>query len=499
MKKGDKAYSLVLASTALLLFLIIFSFTGAVSTAQSDASAEYAYVPNEKSNTVSVINTTTNIVISTLPVGNHPDGVAVNLDGTKVYVTNFGNDSSLGRSVSIIDTATDEVKNMLVDSGNGIKPFGVAITSNETLYIASYVTNNVYAINPIAQYCFPIHVGSKPLGVAITPNEKCVYVANSGSNNVSVIDTATNTVIKTIPVGAQPYGVAVNLSGTKVYVTNQESANVSVIDTVTNTVTASIPVEKYPHGVAVTPDEKWVYVANHNKLIGTVSIINTTTNTVIKKIQVGSNPCGVAVTHDGKWVYVTTSGSENDPGSVSVIDTATMNVMPKRVSVGTSPSGLGQFIVSVPGSRVETMTTLASSSNRYQNGEPRTVNVTVSATSQGTEKPSGTVIFTDGTNSIRNGNREVISGQAIFDTSSLSIGSHSIIARYIGNDNFRPSTSSSFTLTVPENTSPGMDSHSDNNAIIISIIHDIVGLLIAFIGLYTAYIGLRAAYIKLRK
>jgi hypothetical protein len=34
------------------------------------------------------------------------------------------------------------------------------------------------------------------------------------------------------------------------------------------------------------------------------------------------------VTHDGKWVYVTTSGSENDPGGVYVIDTATRMVMP---------------------------------------------------------------------------------------------------------------------------------------------------------------------------
>jgi|SRR5665647_2179732 len=449
MKKADKAYSLVLASTAFLLFLIIFSSTESVSTAQSDSSAEYAYVPNEKSNTVSVINTITNTVISTLPVGNNPDGVAVNIDGTKVYVTNFGNDSSLGRSVSVIDTATDEVTNMLVDSGNGIKPFGVAITPDETLYVASYVTNSVYAINPIAEYCFPINVGSKPLGVAITPNGKWVYVANSGSNNVSVIDTATNTVIKTIPVGNHPYGVTVNLSGTKVYVTNQDSENISVIDTATNTVTANITVEKYPHGVAVTPDGSKVYVVNHNKLIGTVSVINTTTNTVIKKIQVGNNPCGVAVTHDGKWVYVTNSGSANSPGSVSVINTTTNTVIPSVVLVGTCPTGLGQFIGSIPGSRIETMTTLTPSPNKYSVEKSVMLIAKVSATSQGTEKPSGTVIFTDGTNPIGNGNKDVISGQAILDTSSLSIGSHSIIARYIGNNNFRPSTSSPFTLTIP--------------------------------------------------
>jgi len=71
---------------------------------------------------------------------------------------------------------------------------------------------------------------------------------------VSVIDTATNTVIATIPVGFEPVGVAVTPDGSKVYITNNNSSTVSVIDTVTNTVTATIPVGLFPFGVAVTPD-----------------------------------------------------------------------------------------------------------------------------------------------------------------------------------------------------------------------------------------------------
>ena len=63
------------------------------------------------------------------------------------------------------------------------------------------------------------------------------------SNGVSVIDTATNTVMGApIPGGGAPYGVAVNPAGTRVYVANV-SGSVSVIDTATNTVIgAPIPV-----------------------------------------------------------------------------------------------------------------------------------------------------------------------------------------------------------------------------------------------------------------
>jgi YVTN family beta-propeller protein len=67
------------------------------------------------------------------------------------------------------------------------------------------------------------------------------YVTNRGSNSVSVIDTASNTVVATIPVGAFPEGVAITPDGTRAYVTN-ESNTVSVIDTATNTVVATIPV-----------------------------------------------------------------------------------------------------------------------------------------------------------------------------------------------------------------------------------------------------------------
>ena len=68
------------------------------------------------------------------------------------------------------------------------------------------------------------------------------YIANSNSDTVSVIDTASNTVTATVAVGTQPFGVAVNPAGTRVYVTNLSSNTVSVIDTASNTVVATVAV-----------------------------------------------------------------------------------------------------------------------------------------------------------------------------------------------------------------------------------------------------------------
>ena len=120
-----------------------------------------------------------------------------------------------------------------------------------------------------------------------------VYITNDGSGNVSVIDTATNTVTATIPVGTAPFAVAVGPDGGTVYVANIDSDNVSAIDTATNRVTATIPVGSEPFGVAVTPDGCKVYVANGAS--NDVSVIATATNTVTAAITAGRGPVAFGV------------------------------------------------------------------------------------------------------------------------------------------------------------------------------------------------------------
>src|SRR5262245_18134943 len=87
------------------------------------------------------------------------------------------------------------------------------------------------------------------------------YITNDRDNG-SVIDTATNAVVSSMPVSGSLIGVAVTFDGSKVYVTNSRSNTVSVIDTATNTVVSSITVGDPPcttgcrgaYGVAVTRD-----------------------------------------------------------------------------------------------------------------------------------------------------------------------------------------------------------------------------------------------------
>ncbi|TMI83029.1 MAG: hypothetical protein E6H03_04515, partial [Bacillati bacterium ANGP1] len=67
------------------------------------------------------------------------------------------------------------------------------------------------------------------------------YITDTWSNDLYIIDTATNTVVTTAAVGVDPFGVAATPDGSRVYVANSSDNTVSVIDTATDTV-STVPV-----------------------------------------------------------------------------------------------------------------------------------------------------------------------------------------------------------------------------------------------------------------
>src|SRR5437899_1824360 len=86
------------------------------------------------------------------------------------------------------------------------------------------------------------------------------YVSNETSNDVSVVDTATQKVLTSIKVGENPRGVVFSPDGKRAYVSNERSGSVLVIDTTSNAVVATIQMGERPVGEAMLPDGKKVYV-----------------------------------------------------------------------------------------------------------------------------------------------------------------------------------------------------------------------------------------------
>ncbi len=287
-----------------------------------------AYVANNGSDNVSVIDVTSGKVTKTIGVGAHPRSVAITPDGTTAYVTDFASDD-----VSVIDVASGTVMKTI---GVGTYPWGVAVTPDgSTAYVVnSGKDNDISAIDVASETVRDtIAVGWDPLDVAIRADGSTAYVTNSGSGTISVVDVASGTVTDSVKAGTYPLGVAITPDGGTAFVTNKETGEVSVIDVASETVTKTIAVGTHPFGVAITPDGGTAFVTN--ELSGTVSVIDVGSGTVTKTIAVGTYPLGVAITPDGGTAYVTNEKS----GNVSVIDIASGTVT-NTIAVGTHPWGL---------------------------------------------------------------------------------------------------------------------------------------------------------------
>jgi gliding motility-associated-like protein len=299
-------------------------------------SLSYAYIANSISNDVSVINTATNTIVTTIPVGQYPTSLSVSPDGTRVYVTN-----QRSNSVSVISTASNTVLSTITIAG--FSPNNVVVSPDGLrIYVVNLNSNNVSVISTITNSLIAtVGVGGYPVGIAISPNGSTVYVANS-SNDISVIDATTNSLKTTIPVSNSPYGVAVSPDGTRVYVAISGGNGVLVFNAATNAWITTIPVGSNPSGIVVSPDNSLVYVSD--QFSKTVSVINATTNTVIATIPVGTNPDGISISADGSTLYVSNEGAN----TVSVINTGT-NAVTATVPVGAHPISFGNFITTGTG------------------------------------------------------------------------------------------------------------------------------------------------------
>lgn len=202
---------------------------------------------NWYSNNFSVIDTASNNVTATVNVGNTPYGVAMNLEGTKVYVSHMG--KSFNGTVSIIDTSTN---NVTANVPVKIQPRGIAVSQDgKKVYVAIWDhtliggTVSVIDINT-NKVTNTVNVGvTTPYGIAVSPDGTKIYVIegfapfiDTSKGFVSVIDTGLNRVVARWMYGSHG-GIAVNPAGTKVYVTNSESNSVSAINIANNTVNAT--------------------------------------------------------------------------------------------------------------------------------------------------------------------------------------------------------------------------------------------------------------------
>jgi len=173
-----------------------------------------------------------------------------------------------------------------------------------------------------------------PIEMTFSPDGSTLYVVCQDSDEIRVVDTASEKVSGSIRVGHVPRGIALSPDGARLYVTNAWSDSVSVIDLATREVVQTLATGFEPSGVVADKAGATLYVAN--RLSGDVSLIDLATGQELKRLLAGRGASYLAISHDGKLIYCThiypNSGAYRSPPSseITVIDTETQRVVERK-------------------------------------------------------------------------------------------------------------------------------------------------------------------------
>ena len=319
------AVPIVNSSTLLQAYSLlpgISAFASSGSSLTADSSAGVMYVQNSNSNSISIVDLTTNAILRNITIDGTPHNIKLSEDQLTLYILTSDTDSG---TIFMLNTTSNELMNEI--------PMEVSVQDiaifNGTMYASDVRGGRVLVMNLNGTLIDEIDVGSRPQYLEVRPDGQVLYVTRLGGP-ISVVDLEQKIVIKEIDSGDMPHHLSFTNGGEVLFVVNAESDTLSVIDSDKHEVIKTIPVGDSPGYVALNPDETLAYVTNMGS--NTVSIVDA--DRVVNEIPVGTGPYGIAFSVDGGDLAYVSNTKENN---ISVISTTSSNVTTTISAGGIGP------------------------------------------------------------------------------------------------------------------------------------------------------------------
>ncbi|MBC8269191.1 MAG: YVTN family beta-propeller repeat protein [Rhodospirillaceae bacterium] len=314
--------------TTFSAFLFLLTFTAA-------ATAQTAYVTNEKDDTLSVIDLTKMEVITTIEVGQRPRGVYLSPDNKTLYLCASDDDT-----IQEIDVETLKVRHELPSGAN---PETFAISADGKRIYTSNESDNVVTVIDLEnrKLAGQIDVGVEPEGMAVSPDGKIVINTSETTNMAHWIDSDSLEIFDNSLVDQRPRHAEFDSEGKQLWVSAEIGGTVSVFDVKNRQEIAKIPfaikgIHKdrvQPVGIRLSKNGRYAFIAlgpaNH------IAVVDAKTFEVTKYILVGRRVWHMAFTPDQKKLLTTNGVS----GDVTVIDVDDLKAV-KSIKVGRFPWGV---------------------------------------------------------------------------------------------------------------------------------------------------------------
>jgi YVTN family beta-propeller protein len=310
---------------------IVTSFTPAFdSTVGTGLGAGATVSLPGQTSSITAISESGNLVTATLnaPLNNIGLGDVIVIAGAGVAAYNgtFTLFSISSSTIQYVNSVTGLAPSLGGTASVPAQPVFLASTQNNAMYVANYNSSSVAVINTsLNAVTNTALVGPHPVALAETPNGNKLYVANQGSNaasnpvsSLNTVDMSQNTVTGFSGMaGITPVWLVSRSDSQKVYVLTQGDGQLVTIDTATDTVVSTLPVGAGANFIFYDPHLNRLYVTNPSTSM--VYVFSTTGGANDTPIQLsaismtagpnppcpsGCSPSSVTVLGDGSRFYV---------------------------------------------------------------------------------------------------------------------------------------------------------------------------------------------------
>lgn len=187
----------------------------------------------------------------------------------------------------------------------GNDPYGVAVRADGLIYVTRGVSTSVSRLQlpgDVALGTIPTNAG-RTTDVAFVPGQQLAYTANIDILAVSIINTSTHTLLRTVSAGEELLRVKASPAGDYVYASST-AGSIKRYNT-TNDAITSLQLAGPINGLAINPVRGVLYATNYS---GTFYEVSLATFSLVRSVTLTGTVQGIAVSADGNRVYVASEG-----------------------------------------------------------------------------------------------------------------------------------------------------------------------------------------------
>jgi len=320
---------------SLLFFLICCN-----SVFADQLSGRFAFVTSEGDNNLSIVDLNTEKVVKTLPTGKTPHALAFTASG-KGYVNNRGSKELTvidGNKFEVTGTIALPAISMLVALSPDEKTLAVVYKDALKVSFVDTATDTIVKTIVIGKEPEGVFKGAMMKHPYWSKDSRYIYASDNVNNAIVKIAQATGEIKTTISLPGSNHYLHPSKDGKLLYAVNETTkgggTSITLIDAETDKIVKDIPVpleageQGLGHHGEFTKDGKYFFFCNEGGR--TVAVIDVAKQEIVKTIKAGMGAGHPAMTKDGNYIFVI----QHKDNTVTVIDVEKQEVV-KNISVGT--------------------------------------------------------------------------------------------------------------------------------------------------------------------